>query len=132
MRRLLPIVLFGCALSAASCVTYAEELNRGQRHFQASEYERALAIWRILEHDVDSLPAPDRTRYAYLRGMTDYRMSLRTDARYWLGLARAYEQASPGGIEESWRDRMKEALKDLDDDVYGGAKTAQATDAGAD
>jgi hypothetical protein len=120
MRRHLGLVL-ACTLSLASCVTYAEELNRGQRYFQANEYERALAVWRVLETDVDSLSPTDRTRYAYLRGMTDYRMSLRDDARHWLALARAYEQATPGGIEEGWRDRMREALKDLDNDVHGGA-----------
>jgi hypothetical protein len=123
--------LLACSLfSLASCVTYAEELNRGQRYFQANEYERALAVWRVLEADVDSLSATDRTRYAYLRGMTDYRMSLRADARHWLAVARAYEQATPGGIEESWRDRMKEALKDLDNDVHGGGENLQG-DAGA-
>jgi hypothetical protein len=123
------VILLGCALLVSSCVTYAEELNRGQRYFQANEYERALAVWRVLETDIDSLSPMDRTRYAYLRGMTDYRMSLRADARHWLALARAYEQATPGGIEESWRDRMKEALKDLDNDVRGGGENLQG-DAG--
>ena len=127
-------VLLGCVLVFSSvvfssCVTYTEELNRGQRYFQANEYERALAVWRVLETDIDSLSPTDRTRYAYLRGMTDYRMSLRADARHWLALARAYEQATPGGIEESWRDRMKEALKDLDNDVRGGGENLQG-DAG--
>jgi hypothetical protein len=128
MRRYLGLAL-ACMLSVASCVTYAEELNRGQRYFQANEYERALAVWRILEENVDSLSATDRTRYAYLRGMTDYRMSLRADARHWLAVARAYEQVTPGGIEEGWRDRMKEALKDLDNDVHGGGENLGA-DAG--
>jgi len=128
MRRPLGLVL-ACTLSLASCVTYAEELNRGQRYFQANEYERALAVWRVLEADADSLSPTDRTRYAYLRGMTDYRMSLRDDARHWLALARAYEQATPGGIEESWRDRMREALTDLDNDVHGGGENLRG-DAG--
>ena len=130
MRRLIAPVLLACSLSAASCVTYTEELNRGQRHFQANEYERALAIWRILETDIESLSITERTRYAYLRGMTDYRMSMRPDARHWLSIARAYEVESPGGIEESWRDRMKEALKDLDNDVYGGGENVR--DAGVE
>ncbi|HKQ71816.1 MAG TPA: hypothetical protein VJT73_20875 [Polyangiaceae bacterium] len=132
MRRIIAALVFASSLGAASCVTYSEALNRGQRHFQANEYERALAIWRSLENDTDSLSANDRTRYAYLRGMTDYRMTLRSDARHWLSLARAYEQASPGGIEESWRDRMNEALKDLDNEVHGGGEAmATATDGGA-
>jgi hypothetical protein len=111
------------------CVTYSEELNRGQRYFQGNEYERALAVWRILESNIESLTPTERTRYAYLRGMTDYRMAMRADARHWLALARAYEQTTPGGIEEGWRERMKEALKDLDNDVYGGGESLQG-DAG--
>ena len=115
-----------------ACVTYGEELNRGQRYFHNNEYERALAIFRALESDIDSLPPPDRARYAYLRGMTDYRMSLRLDARHWLALARAYDEASRGGLEEGWRDRMKDALKDLDNDVGPNLETAVAPEAGLD
>jgi hypothetical protein len=118
--------------AAGSCVTYGEELNRGLRHFQNNEYERALAVFRALETDIDSLPPPDRARYAYLRGMTDYRMSLRPDARHWLALARAYEQASAGGLEEGWRERMKDALKDLDNEVYEGSEASGPRDGGSD
>jgi hypothetical protein len=115
---------------AGGCVTYAEDLNRGQRHFEGSEYERALAIFRVLEKDMDSLSPTDRTRYAYLRGMTDYRMSYRADARHWLALSRALDQATPGGLQEPWKERMQEALKDLNNDVYGGAEPTGA-DGGA-
>jgi hypothetical protein len=138
MLRLAPRVVLAGSLGAAaivslaSCVTYAEELNRGQRHFQGNEYEQALAIWRVLERDIDSLPPGDRARYAYFRGMTDYRMSLRDDARHWLAMARAYDQAVPGGLEEAWRERMKEALKDLEGDVHGDGPVARAADAGTD
>jgi hypothetical protein len=118
------------AFLLGGCVTYSEELNRGQRYFQANEYERALSVWRVLEANLDSLSPMEKTRYAYLRGMTDYRMAMRADARHWLGIARAYEQGAPGGIEEGWRDRMKEAMKDLDNDVYGGAGEALQGDAG--
>jgi hypothetical protein len=122
----------GAPLALSSCVTYSESLNRGQRHFQANEYEQALAIWRVLESDIDSLSPGDRARYAYFRGMTDYRMSLRDDARHWLAMARAYDQAAPGGIEDAWRERMKEALKDLESDVRGEGPVARAPDAGID
>jgi len=137
MRLLARVILVawfgvGAPLAIASCVTYAEELNRGQRHFQGNEYEQALAIWRVLERDIDSLPPGDRARYAYFRGMTDYRMSLRDDARHWLAIARAYDQAVPGGIEDAWRERMKEALKDLEGDLRAEGATARAADASAD
>jgi hypothetical protein len=118
------LVLLPC-LSA--CITYQEELNRGQRHFDQSEYERALAVFRALESDMGSLGPMDRTRYAYLRGMTDYRLSFRADARHWLALAREYEQASPGGLSDPWKGRLQEALKDLNQDVYGGGSEPAKT-----
>src|SRR5882724_7920664 len=123
-------VFLGCLLLLISCVTYAEELNRGQRYFQGNEYERALAVWRVLETDIDSLSPMDRARYAYLRGMSDYRMSLRADARHWLALARAYEQMSQGSLEEGWRERMRDALQDLADDPLNSLR--EPVDAGSD
>jgi hypothetical protein len=130
MRLALLVVI--AALFGGACVTYGEELNRGQRYFHNNEYERALAIFRALENDIDSLPAPDRARYAYLRGMSDYRMSLRPDARHWLALARAYDEASRGGLEEGWRDRMKDALKDLDNDIGSSPEITAIPEAGLD
>jgi hypothetical protein len=54
-------------------------------------------------------------------------------------MARAYDQATPGGIEDAWRERMKEALKDLEGDlrgegavVRGEGAVARGADAGAD
>jgi hypothetical protein len=134
----LAAALASCFVLCTSCVTYGEELNRAQRHFHNNEYEQALAIFRALESDIDSLPPPDRARYAYLRGMSDYRMSLRPDARHWLALARAYEESSQGGLEEGWRERMKSALQDLDDEFLRGlssrsaALATVAADAGPD
>ena len=124
------LLLAAVVLGAASCVTYSEELNRGQRHFQNNEYERALGVLRALENDLDSLSRAERARYAYLRGMTDYRMSLRADARHWLALARAYEQNAPGSIDETWRERMRDALHELDSDALGGAEGPSSADAG--
>ena len=121
MRRILVIVACAAALGAASCATYLDDLNRAERHYQANEHERALALFRVVEADLDSLNHAERTRYAYLRGMNDYRLgeAYRADARHWLAVARALERAQPGGLEASWKDRLDEALKDLNQDVYG-------------
>jgi hypothetical protein len=64
----------------------------------------------------------DQARYAYLRGMTDYRLGYRPYARYWLGIARSIEKEHPGGLNQEWRDRLAKSLEDLDNDVYGGAE----------
>lgn len=129
MRPIACLILV-CVGALAGCATYSDALNRAQRHYQASEYERALTSLKLLEADIDSLSPADRARYAYLRGMTDYRMNFRADARYWLGLARAIDKANPGGLQSSQRQMMSEALADLDRDVRGGADSL-AGDGGA-
>jgi hypothetical protein len=124
MRKVLVLAL---ALALGACATYREDLNRGQRLYEENEYEHALAIWRILEADMDSLELNDQARYSYLRGMTDYRLGFRPDARHWLAMARAIEQEHPGGLSPQWKQRLDEALADLNRDVYGGAETAGRT-----
>jgi hypothetical protein len=110
------------ALVLLGCSTYREDLNRGQRLYEENQYEHALAIWRVLEADTDSLSLNDQARYAYLRGMTDYRLGFRPYARHWLGFARALDKQHPGGLNQEWRDRMDKSLADLNNDVYGGSE----------
>jgi len=105
--------------SLLGCQTYRSNLDRGQRYYDENEYEHALAMLRLLEEDMTSLTAEDQTRYAYLRGMTDYRLQFRSHARHWLGLAMAMEELHPGGLQPDWSRRANEALTDLNKDVYG-------------
>lgn len=118
MRLALITALLVVATSA--CSTYRDHLNRGQRMFDENEYERALAIWRSIESDMDSLSVPDQARYAYLRGMTDYRLGFRPDARHWLAIGKAIDIEHPGGLSADWKARTEEALTDLNREVYGG------------
>jgi len=106
--------------SLGACATYREDLNRGQRLYEENQYERALAILRNLERDTDSLTATDRARYAYLRGMTDYRLGFRPHARHWLAVANATEQQNPGGLSPDWKERLAKSLEELNQEVYGG------------
>ncbi len=109
----------GLAALVCACATYREDLNRGQRLYDESQYERALSIFRVLEADQDSLSAADRARYFYLRGMTDYRLGFRRDARHWLALAKATEKEHPGGLTNEWRERAERYLNELNREVYG-------------
>jgi hypothetical protein len=90
-------------------------------------------VWRELERDEASLAAPERSRYAYLRGMTDYRLGFRDDARHWLALAKAAEQYHPGGLDPAFRQRLDDALNDLAREVGGvspsGADAVQSIEA---
>ncbi|WP_437907178.1 hypothetical protein WME95_04545 [Sorangium sp. So ce327] len=138
MRRLVPCVLLLSSFALASgCATYTQDLDRARSHYEANRFEQALALFRVLEHDQDSFSVPERAQYAYLRGMTDYRLAelapqgtgvadprkgYRDNARHWLGLAAATEKLAPGGITSEQKNRLTETLADLNRDVYGGAE----------
>jgi hypothetical protein len=117
MRSVLAVL--AALVCACACASYREDLNRGQRLYDESQYERALSIFRVLEADQDSLSAADRARYFYLRGMTDYRLGFRRDARHWLALAKATEHEHPGGLTSEWRERTERYLGELNREVYG-------------
>ncbi len=114
MRRVLfaGLLVFGCA-------TYRQDLTRGESFYDQNDYERALATFRLLESDTDSLSLNEQARYAYLRGMTDFRLNYRADARHWLALAQAVDQEHPGGLPPQFKARLEESLNDLNREVYG-------------
>lgn len=122
MRKVGYLNFLWLALLLGACVSYREDLNRGQRLYEENQYERALAIFRELERDTDSLSREDQARYAYLRGMTDYRLGFRPHARYWLAVAKAVEQQHAGGLSPDWKERMTSSLDELNQDVYGSAQ----------
>lgn len=123
-------VVIACLLASGlgACASYLDDLNQAEKRFVSNEHERALALLRALQDDVGSMSHADRARYYYLRGMNDYRIgkAYRSDARYWLGLARAMERQRPGSLHAEWRARADEALADLSQDVYGGRDGAAA------
>jgi hypothetical protein len=117
MRWLAALAVSG-SLSVAACATYQDELASGQRAFEASEHDRALAIFRALEADTTQLSVPDRARYAYLRGMTDFRIGYQPEARHWLSMAAVIEQQAPGSLPADWNKRLVDSLKELNEAVY--------------
>ncbi|MFT3775791.1 MAG: hypothetical protein QM820_61370 [Minicystis sp.] len=143
MRRstslLVPVLLFAIGGAAMGCATYRSDLERARAHYDHNEYEAALALFRVLEPDVDSFSTGEHAQYAYSRGMTDYRLaalanpgtavadpkaSFRSNARHWLAVARAIEKETPGGLTPDEKQRLDDALTDLNKDVYGGADSA--------
>ena len=127
------------SLASAGCATYRQDLDRAKTHYEANEYEKALALFRVLEPDMDSFSDGEKAQYAYLRGMTDYRLAglanpgsgmsnpkqdFRSNARHWLGVSSAIEKQSQGGLYSEEKQRLGEAMTDLNKDVFGGADTA--------
>jgi hypothetical protein len=118
LARVAPFVL-ALVPAIAACATYQDELARSQRAFEHADYERALAIFRTLEPDVPShFSRQEQAQYAYLRGMTDYRVGYKVDARHWLALAHAIDETGVGVLPQDWKGRMKETLGELNEQVY--------------
>ena len=116
--RFSPLAALLTSLLVASCATTRDQLVRGQHAFEQNEHERALALLRNMENDVPNLTFGEQAEYAYLRGMADYRMGYRVDARHWLSLAAAYDEAAPGTLATEWKARASEALAELNALVY--------------
>jgi hypothetical protein len=112
----------------ASCATYHDELVRGQQDYEKNDHERALAVFRALEHDQSHFDVTDRARYGYLRGMTDYRIGYRADARHWLMIAKAVDDKNPDALPAEWKSRLVTTLKELNDEVYGGGIASLTND----
>jgi hypothetical protein len=107
-------------LPLAACATYSDELSRGQTAFEQNQHERALAVFRALEHDQSHLSPEEQARYAYLRGMTDYRIGYKADARHWLIVAKAIEGQTPNSLPADWKGRMNDTIGELNEEVFGG------------
>jgi hypothetical protein len=113
-------LLLGLVLaSAASCAGQSDALTRGQRYYEDNQYEKALSLWRDLDRRQVPLSSTERARFAYLRGMTDYRLGFRDDARHWLAVAKSTDVQSPGGLDVSSRERLEGALGDLEREAFG-------------
>ncbi len=110
-------LLFASSSFVAGCATYHNELVRSQQAYDNDQNERALALLRDLEPDLSRLSTPERAQYAYLRGMTDYRVGYRVDARHWLAIARAYDESTPGVLPTDWRSRTNAALDEMNEIV---------------
>lgn len=108
----------GSSAGALGCATYSDDLTRAQRAFEGSEDERALAIFRLLEDDTSRLSESERAHYAYLRGMTDFRMGYKSESRHWLSIAASMEQHLPGSLPPDWATHLTETLKELNEEVY--------------
>lgn len=110
----------GFVLALASCATYKDELSRAHRAVDLAEYERALAMLRPLEPDAKHFDGALRAEYAFLRGIADYRMGYRADARHYLMLAEAEEKLMPGVLTEAAKSELGEALAELDEALHKG------------
>jgi hypothetical protein len=122
MRPSLAALVFAPFLLVAtqSCATYQQELQRAEEHFTHDEHEKSLATLRALEPDWTALDVRDRARYCYLRGMTDYRIGFKADARHWLAIAAQIDIDTPGSLVPSEKNLVAEKLAELNAIIWSG------------
>jgi hypothetical protein len=117
-------ILAVCVIAGApACATYHDDLLRAREAFDQSSYERALGLFRAIENDTAMLTSQERAQYAYLRGMTDYRLGYRADARHWLLVCKMIDDGRPGTLSQDWRTRLDETLTELNEQVYAAGGT---------
>jgi hypothetical protein len=121
------LAVLGLSLAVlVGCATYRDDLARGQHYYDLNQFDNALSVWRMLERDWESLDDAEQTRYAYLRGMTDYRMGYRADARHWLAISKTIAEKHPGGLDAQSIAQLDHALRTLNEAVYSaGPPTSQ-------
>ena len=108
-----------------SCTHYSGQLERAQGYYEQNQYDRALAIFRRLDAHREQLDEGSQLRYFYLRGMIDYRLGYRTDARYWLGLASSRQTRVDLELELDEKERLSLALANLNQSVYEDVRRIQ-------
>ena len=113
--------------AATGCATYSQDLERARRHYQDLEFKKTLAVLRMLGEDIDALSPAERAQFAFLRGMTDLRLSdtlpaggrlrsqFRACARDWLDEALAFDRAAGASLSPIQLARTKSALAQLVD-----------------
>jgi hypothetical protein len=129
-------------VAGSGCALHEAELARADEHFSHDENEKTLATLRGLDETWASLDTADRARYCYLRGMTDYRIGFKADARHWLAIAAEIEREKPGSLGDSAKKLTEEKLSQLNEVVWlgdvlpieepAGTRPARRTDASDD
>jgi len=110
--------LFAVLFTLAGCATYKDDLTRAQNAVEESQHDRAISLFRRMEQDFHHLDGDDQIRYAYLRGIADYRVGYRAEARHWLAFAEAGEKLRPGALQGDWKTKLSEALAEMNEKVF--------------
>lgn len=117
MRSLWVAALLGSAL-AGGCTTYRDQLARGERAYEKSDYDRSIALLRDIEHDFAHLSPSEQADYAFVRGMSDYNIGYKLEARHWLAVARACDERTPGSLSADQKAKTASTLDELNKPIF--------------
>lgn len=111
--RALPWVPVLILLTTTACGAALADLRRAEESYEEARYEAALEWLQDIEQVAPSFGRPDRTRYFYTRGMTEYRLEHRPEALYYLVIAREFAGDDQEGLEGEQVDILARTLAEL-------------------
>jgi hypothetical protein len=103
---LLFLVLTGCGAALS-------DLGRAEHDYEDARYEAALEWLEDLENHATAFDEPNRVRYFYLRGMTEYRLDHRPQALHYLALASEMAGEDHVGLDEEQSELVARTLTEL-------------------
>jgi hypothetical protein len=101
-----------CLLLVA-CGAAAGTLRRAEESYEQARYETTLSWLVDLEPDAPSLDHDQRARFFYLRGMTEYRLGHRSEALYYLAVAREVAGDDGTGLRREQQELLARTLTEL-------------------
>ena len=110
------IGIAACVLLSA-CATYASELQKAQSAYEDARYERVITWLDELETHSPELDRGDRAKLYYLRGMSEFRLGRKTNARHYLALARE-ASVDGAGFSREWKRTLDRTLDAVDADFF--------------
>ena len=125
MRFLVHVLFTLCLLGG--CASLADDIRRTETAYTQAQYQRA-ETWLIdLEPQVSEMEVDVRARYFFMRGMTAFHLSRRSEARHYLALAREVAGDDATALRSRWRETLTETLSELEG-TPGGNGSAQGND----
>lgn len=115
MRSLLRPFAGGLAIALAltACGAASAELRRAEESYEQARYENALSWLADLEPNAPSLNHDERARYFYVRGMTEYRLGHRSEALYYLAVAREIAGEDGVGLRPEQQELLTRTVTEL-------------------
>jgi hypothetical protein len=112
--------VLGLALTVG-CAGLSDDLRRARRSYASAAYEDALTWLVAVEGDIPAATTAQRAGWHYLRGMTEYRLGHRREARHYLALAHVIAGDRGEGLQPQWRRTLAITLSELGDELPGAA-----------
>lgn len=104
------------------CAGLSDDLRHARRSYAAAAYEDALTWLVAVEGDIPAATPAQQATWHYLRGMTEYRLGHRGEARHYLALAHVIGGERGVGLQPEWRRTLAITLAELSSELPGSTE----------